>query len=215
MIPTQPEIKAKIFHIGAVLKLMQTFVTKKFLLFMGASWGKWLLLILFQVNPASALFLSHASAVDLPKKSFHPFYVSVTEFNYNQKDKVLEISCKLFAEDLENALKTLNKINIDIIHPKDPKLLEKYIFEYLAKHLQLKINGKAVTLQYVGYEKEQEAVWGYLQVNNVPPVKRLEVMNNILYESYTTQISIMHASVGSSRKSTKLVYPDKEASFEF
>jgi len=34
----------------------------------------------------------------------HPFYVSVTEISHNAKDKIIEISCKIFADDLEMTL---------------------------------------------------------------------------------------------------------------
>ena len=37
-------------------------------------------------------------------KILHPFYVSVTEINHNAADKTLEISCKMFTEDLEEIL---------------------------------------------------------------------------------------------------------------
>ncbi|MGF0248662.1 DUF6702 family protein, partial [Rhodococcus erythropolis] len=87
------------------------------------------------------------------------FYVSVTEFNHNQKEKTLEISCKMFAEDFENTLKSGTKTNVDITHPKDPKLVEKLVFEYIQKHLQLKVNGRPVIFQFIGYEKEEESVW--------------------------------------------------------
>ena len=176
---------------------------------------KWLLLGVLQLNLMLAFIPSRAGDSILHKIATHPLYVSVTEINHNLKDKTLEISCKMFAEDFENALKAQYKTNIDITHPKDPRLVEKYVFEYLQKHLQLKLNGKAVTLQFVGYEKEEEAVWGYLQVSNVLSVKKIEIMNNVLYESYNSQISIMHAEVGGTRKSTRLVYPDTQASFEF
>ncbi len=181
---------------------------------MDAFLPKRLLLIMLTISFCSAF--STLAGDGIPYKSIaHPFFVSVTELNHNEKDKTVEISCKMFAEDFENTFRTQYKINIDITHPKDTKLIEKYVYEYLQKHLQLKINGKAVTFQFIGYEKEEEALWGYLQVNNIPAVKKIELTNNILYESYNTQISIMHASVGGSRKSTRLVYPDTQAIFEF
>ena len=40
---------------------------------------------------------------------FHPFFVSVTEMNHNAKDKTLEISCKLFADDFEKGLEQVYK----------------------------------------------------------------------------------------------------------
>ncbi|MEJ7769585.1 MAG: DUF6702 family protein, partial [Chitinophagaceae bacterium] len=148
-------------------------------------------------------------------KKVHPFFVSVTEFNHNQKDNNLEISCKLFADDFENTLKKQYKTNIDLTHPQDVKQVEKIILEYVQKHLRVKLNSRQVILHLIGFEKENEAIWCYLQVNNVPAVRKLEITNNLLYEKYDTQISIMHASVGGNRKSTRLVYPDSLAEFEW
>ena len=46
------------------------------------------------------------------KVVYHPFYISVTEINQNPKEKTLEISCKLFAEDFDfvaTEISTTNK----------------------------------------------------------------------------------------------------------
>ena len=32
--------------------------------------------------------------------TYHPIFVSVTEIEHNNKDKTLEISCKIFTDDL-------------------------------------------------------------------------------------------------------------------
>lgn len=148
-------------------------------------------------------------------KSTHPFYVSVTEFNHNAKEGIIEISCKMFADDCENTLKQQTKTNVDITNPKDVKQLEKILNDYIQKRLQLKVDGKPVVLQWVGYEKENESVWCYLQVNDIKTVKKLEITNSLLYDLYNTQIGIMHATVGGSRKSIRINYPDKGARFDF
>ena len=145
----------------------------------------------------------------------HPFFVSVTEINHNAKEAQLEITSKMFADDFENTLKSEYKTNIDVSNPKDIKQLEKMMNDYLQKHLQLKINGRAVIMRFLGFEKENEAVWCYMQVDNVAQVKKLEIMNDLLYELNNTQMSIMHAVVAGIRKSTKLIFPDKNVSFEF
>ena len=36
--------------------------------------------------------------------SLHPFHVSTTEINQNAKDKILEISCRIFTDDFESIL---------------------------------------------------------------------------------------------------------------
>src|SRR6476469_6736990 len=82
----------------------------------------------------------------------HPYYVSVVQIDHNAKEKSLEISVRVFAEDMETALKTSSGMNIDIVHPKDKPATEKVLYNYFLKHLRLTVNGKPVAIKYVGYE---------------------------------------------------------------
>lgn len=151
----------------------------------------------------------------LPAADYHPFYVSVTEINHNAADKNLEISCKIFTDDFETVLAKNYNTRVDLWHPKNKEQTDKLITDYIRKHLVIKLDGKPINLEYVGFERENEAVWSYLQVTNVGAPKKVEIMNNILYDTYNEEINIMHVSVGGNRKSTKLNYPDVSASFEF
>lgn len=172
----------------------------------------------FIVNKANALGVVCSSifANDLMcKRSAHPFYVTVTEINYNAKDKTLEISCKMFLDDFEKTLSALSKASVDLTNIKDKAKVDKLVSDYIATHLQLKVDGKPVSLQYVGFEKESEAAWCYLQVNNVTSVKKIEIRNTLLFEKFDSQISIMHVTVNGTRKSTRLNKPDAVAKFEF
>ena len=146
----------------------------------------------------------------------HTLYISVTEMNYNQVDRNLEISCKIFADDFEKALAATNHTKVDLTTPPDKAAADKMVVAYVKGHLQLKLDNKPVTLEFVGYEKESDAVWSYFQVSHTATApKKIDVVNSILYESYDKQINLMHASVAGNRKSTRLNYPDKEASFSF
>lgn len=149
------------------------------------------------------------------KGSDHPFYVSVTEISHNAKDKLLEISCKMFTNDFEACLEKFAHLKIDLTDPKARSAAEKYIADYISRHLQLKVDGKPVNLQWVGSEKEAEATWSYFQVSDLSAVKRIDIVNSLLYESFSSQINIMHVSVNGVRKSTKLSNPETDTSFEF
>ena len=145
----------------------------------------------------------------------HPFYVSVTEINHNARDKNLEISCKIFTDDFEAALSKASGVKVDLFNPKDKDAVEKQIGAYIKKHLIVKVDNKAVSLEFVGFERENEAVWSYLQVSNTMPPKKIDITNDLLYDSFDQQINLMHISVAGNRKSTKLNYPDASASFQF
>lgn len=145
----------------------------------------------------------------------HPFFVGVTEIQHNAKDKTLEISVKVFAEDFEKTLTQVNKIPVDLVNPKDQVKANKLVATYLQQHLVMKVNGKPVQLEFVGYEKEREAVWCFVQVINIPVVSKIDITNSLLYDAFEQQINLIHVTVNGERKSTKLSFPDQEASFAF
>ena len=152
---------------------------------------------------------------EVDSKTFHPIHVSVTEINHNTTDKTLEISCKLFTDDFEKVLAQVYKTKVDLINPPDRPAMEKLVSDFIQKHLTLKIDDKPVTLSYLGYEKDNDAVYSYFQVENISAVKKINITNNILHEMFTDQINLMHVIVNGTRKSVKLDYPEKEAVFSF
>ncbi len=169
---------------------------------------KWLMVSLFVAG--------HSSVQPLEiQKVFHPFYVSVTEINHNATDKTLEISCKMFAEDIEQSLEKNYKMQLDISSDKDKAAFDKYIPDYFRKHLNLVVEGKPVKLTYIGYEKEKESLFCYFQVDNIAALKKLDISNDILYDFNEAEINIMHVIVNGKRQSYKVSYPDKQVSFGF
>ena len=146
---------------------------------------------------------------------FHPFYVSVTEINHNAKENTLELSCKMFAEDTENTLQKQTGLPMELAHPKDLKKAQQLVADYVKKHLLVKVDGKPVSLEFLGYEVEGASLWSYYQVSNVSSVHKLDVTNSLLYELYDAQIGIVHAQVGATKKSSRVNRPDTNLSFEF
>ena len=175
---------------------------------------KWFLILLLQMTGFTSHSAAAASDIEY-KHAPHPFYISVTEINHNAKDKTLEISCKMFAEDFEQQLEKNNKTRLDISSDKDKVLFDRFIPAYMAAHLSLTVDGKPVMLTYVGYEQDKESVYCYFQVNNVTVPRKISISNSILYDFNDTEINIMHVVVGGKRQSTKLDYPNTVASFSF
>ena len=148
-------------------------------------------------------------------RGYHPFYVSVTEINHNATDKTLEISCKMFSEDIEQTLEKNYKTTLDITVEKDKANFDKYLPDYLVRNLSLAVDGKAVKLKYIGYETEKESAYCYFEVENVSAAKKIDITNSILHDFTAEQINIMHVTVNGNRQSTKLNYPDRAASLSF
>jgi hypothetical protein len=145
----------------------------------------------------------------------HPFYIAVTEINLNTADKTLEISCKMFADDLEYTIEKNNHVQLDISAEKDKSKFDNYIPAYIKNHLGVAIDGKAVTLSYIGFEKESESAYCYFQVENISSLKKIDISNSLLHDFTSDQVNIIHVMVNGKRQSTKLDYPNKNASFSF
>lgn len=146
---------------------------------------------------------------------FHPFYVSVTEMNYNAKNASFEISCKMFAEDIEDVLKQNYKTTIDLSSDRMLAQNNRLMNDYMLKHLSFNIDYRPVNFRFVGFEKEKESVYCYLELLNIPAVKKLGVNNSILYDFKKEQINIIHVMMNGKRESTKIDYPKNQASFTF
>jgi hypothetical protein len=162
------------------------------------------------------LLCSFLPAHQIPVPEVHPLYISVTEINYNATDKNMEIACKVFADDFEKTLASLHKTKVDLTAPADKAAAGNMVAGYVKGHLLLRLDGKPVTLEFLGYEKESDVIWSYYQVPQTATAPRkIDIVNTLLFESFDKQINLMHVSVAGNRKSTRLDYPEKEASFSF
>lgn len=140
----------------------------------------------------------------------HPFHISTTEINLNAKEKMLEVSCRIFTDDFEDALAKSYKTKIDLLSQPLHKQMDALVKKYILSHLQLNANNKPLALNYVGFEQDNEAINIYLEANNISALKKLETTNTIFYELFEDQIQIIHVFDGKQRKSSKLIYPDKQ-----
>jgi hypothetical protein len=168
---------------------------------------KWMLFLL------TALFTLPPQAVAETTK--HPFYVSVVEVAHNKTTATLEISCKLFAEDVEVVLEKIYKTPVDFNQPQQAKQIDGYLNTYMTKHLSLAANKKVQPLHYLGFEQEAENLYCYFEVTQIPAITTIDLVNSLLYDFTNQQINIMHVMVNGERKSYKLDYPKTEASFSF
>ena len=147
--------------------------------------------------------------------SFHPYYMSVTEFEYKPAEKEVQVSCKIFTDDLEGALKQSLKRKVDILNASAKKENEQLLNTYVQEHLKLQLDGKAVPMQMIGFEQEGEAVWIYLVTKNTARFKTATVFNDILYSYKEEQINIVHFKNANERKSHRLNYPAKQVTLSW
>src|SRR3954452_23162263 len=112
----------------------------------------------------------------------HPFYISMTDINYNDKSKSLEVSVRIFTDDFEKTLRKNCNCKVDLLTKGDKKSMEALVNAYITKHLQVRLDGKPADLEFAGYNQEEESTWNYFQVKNVTQVKKIEIKNTLLHD---------------------------------
>lgn len=145
----------------------------------------------------------------------HPYYISVVDIKYNVPQKTLQVSARMFTNDLEDALYKINAKKIDLLNPTNKPALDSVLFSYIKQCLQISVNTKLQALNYIGYEKEDESIWVYLEIKKVISPKNLTIKTQLLYEYLSQQTNIVHAEINSVKKSSKVTNPDKKVEFNF
>lgn len=147
--------------------------------------------------------------------ALHPYYMSVTEIEYKPVEKEVQVACKIFTDDLEDALRKEFTKKVDIVNPAQKKENEQLLQRYLQKHLKLQLDNKAVALEFFGFEEEGEAIWIYLLAKNAAAFKSAVVFNDVLYSYRNEQLNIIHFKNKGERKSYRLNYPDNQVTFNW
>ena len=145
----------------------------------------------------------------------HPFYITVVDIKHDTKQQSLNISVKLFTNDIEEALKKTTSKSIDLLNPKNKAEMEIELMNYIKKRLTVTLNNKATSIDFIGYEKEEDAIWAYLEIKKVAIPKTIKVDTKLLFDFLPLQSNIVHAEVNGVKKSSKVNNPDSKVEFNF
>jgi len=134
----------------------------------------------------------------------HDFFVSITEIDHSATENTLQITVKLFTDDLEKALEAQGTEKLYLGTDKEAEKANQYIEKYLHQKLLLNVNDSLVDFNYLGKEFDLEATWCYAEVENIPKVHTLEVTNKIFLDSFEGQTNIVHTHIHNKKKSLLL-----------
>lgn len=132
----------------------------------------------------------------------HPIYISSTEIAYKEKAKSIEITVKIFSDDLEKVLSDQLKKKIEIGTDREDSKTDEYISEYLNKHFHIHADNKKLNYKLIGRENGSKsdmfAMYLYLEVKNIKPFKNLQVENSILIDEFYNQLNFISCHTKSS-----------------
>ncbi|MBR9832135.1 hypothetical protein GYB57_08320 [bacterium] len=133
--------------------------------------------------------------------SAHKFYVSLTQINYNSKTKSIEVTLKLFTDDLELSTTNFSKKTVKIINAEASDV---EIANYIKDKFSISINNKVQVLNYLGKEMENDVSWCYLEIKNVTDIQSIKINNRIFTEQFPDQKNLIHLNVNGVEESAVL-----------
>ena len=139
----------------------------------------------------SAFVILFVTAISFtPKSSAHTFHTSLTRIDYNEKEKIFEISMQLFAHDLIPLLEKRN--NGKRVELEKSAEADKLILDYIDENFVLTDkNGAAKTLRWVGKESDVDTVEIYLEADAPESLKNYQLKNTLFFENFPEQTNIV------------------------
>jgi hypothetical protein len=134
--------------------------------------------------------------------AFHKFYMGVFQVNYVAEKKMIQITSRIFVDDLNNGMeKKYHKktfVGTDKETAEDVELLKKY----LAENFLIKVNGQSKAISFLSKEVESDDVLVcYSRIKDIEKFKTLEISNTILVDWNSEQQNITHISAFGTKRS--------------
>ena len=141
----------------------------------------------------------------------HPLHISVVDIEHDSNRNALEITHRIFLDDIENAVRIKSGIkNLDITQPGNAKNTDDYMKEYLKEHFIVSVDGKVKPYSYLGHEIESDVIFCYMEIPKIKKVGKLKVFYNLLFETFDDQTNLIHFKYNDKTRSIKLSGKDVE-----
>ena len=130
-----------------------------------------------------------AVSVNASSANLHRFHTSLTRIDYDNEQKLFEISIQLFTHDLTPLLerKSGKRLELD----KSPEV-DRIILAYLNENFVLSDkSGAAKTLKWVGKESDVDSIWIYLETASTEGLENYKLKNTIFFESFPEQTNLV------------------------
>ena len=144
---------------------------------------------------------SLAFSKDTKLVTAHPFYISVCQVDHNPDTGALEMSFRIFTDDLELALETMGTDRLRLGTERESEKADLYIGRYLARHVEIEINGRRVSASFLGKEVDSDAIWCYVEAEDIPVLETMTMTNTLLLETYEDQVNLVHVNANGQKKS--------------
>lgn len=134
--------------------------------------------------------------------SFHKFYMGVFQVNYAADKKMIQITARIFIDDLNNGMEKKYHQKTFVGTDKETQADVDLLKKYLAENFTVKINGQSRSITFLSKEVEAgDVLVCYSRISDVSKFKTIEISNTILVDWNAEQQNITHITAFGTKRS--------------
>jgi len=134
--------------------------------------------------------------------AFHKFYVGVFQVEYATEKKMIQITSRIFIDDLNNAMEKKYHKKTFVGTEKETQADLDLFKKYLAENFTIKINGQTKPITFLSKEVEAgDVLVCYSRIKEIDKFKTIEISNTILVDWNGEQQNITHISAFGTKRS--------------
>lgn len=123
---------------------------------------------------------------------WHKYYVSITDIELNSQTQTVQVSTRIFTDDLEQTLSNISGRKIILENANDTEN-NKLLAQYFQKRILISERDSSLELQFLGYEYNIESVWCYLETKTLGKLpQEINVSYTALFESFPEQQNVVN-----------------------
>ena len=137
----------------------------------------------------------------------HKFYLSVTTVDYSEKDRALQISSRVFIDDMDKLLQERYGLKANLATKDEASKANDFIEKYFRAKLAISVNGKEVPYDFLGKKYDNDLMICFLEIPGVDlnKLSSVAVQNEVLMDYFEEQKNVVHIRIKGEKKSFVLI----------
>lgn len=130
----------------------------------------------------------------------HKFYMAIFQVNYAPEKKMLQVTSRIFIDDLNLALEKKYGKKTFLGTEKESNEDVTNLKKYFAEQLLFKVNGQTKPVTFLSKEIEGDLIICYCRVTDVAKFNSVEITNTVLTHWNSEQQNILHFNAFGEKK---------------
>ncbi len=138
----------------------------------------------------------------LGANNLHDFHLSKTDIHYKTDQQSLQITVHTFIDDTEAAMREIENLPYKFFENSEHAATDSIFSMYLTENIIITINGEQQECYYLGKEQSEDiqAVYAYLEIENVSAFDEIEIQNSLLMELFDDQRNVINFKIDNKSK---------------